>query len=132
MWTRVGAALLLAASVAWAGGHVARAQAPTAVQQPPAGRGGMGNMMAGRQTMQAEMEAQAKKLDALAAAMNESSGAQKIDRVAAVVNELVAQHKAMHARMAAMPLMSPPAAAAPASPPAAAGDEHAGHHPTER
>lgn len=130
MLTRVAAAVLVAASVVWSGGQAVGAQAPGAVPQPPVGRGGMGTMMAGRQTMQAEMEAQAKKLDALVAAMNASSGTEKIDRVAALVNELVAQHKAMHARMAAMPMMSAPAA--PATPPAAAGDEHAGHHPTDR
>lgn len=90
-------------------------------------------MMPGRQAMQAEMEAQAKRLDALVAAMNAPGSGEKVDRVAAVVNELVAQHKAMHARMMGMPMMSQPATgdttkpAAPAKPPVAA-DDHAAHH----
>jgi len=112
----------------------ARAQSQAPDRQPPAGRGGMGSMMAGRQAaMRAEMEAQAKRLDALVAAMNTAGSGEKVDRVAAVLNELVAQHKAMHARMMAMPMMSQPATADapkpadPAKPPAAAND-HAAHH----
>ncbi len=113
------------------------AQDPTPSRQPPAGRGRAGSMMSGRQTMQAEMEAQARRLDALVAAMNAAGSAEKADRVAAVVNELVAQHKAMHTRMMAMPMMAPAAGDAatpstPAPPPGAAGDEHAGHHPADR
>jgi hypothetical protein len=99
-------------------GAGAQSQAP---DRQPAGRGAMGSMMAGRQAMQAEMEAQAKKLDALVAAMNAPGSGEKIDRGAAVVNELVAQHKAMHARMMSMPM------ADPAKPPVAA-DDHAAHH----
>lgn len=111
-------------------GAGAQSQAP---DQPPAGRGGMGSMMAERQTMRAEMEAQAKRLDALVAAMNTAGSAVKVDRVAAVVNELVAQHKAMHGRMMAMPMTAQPATGDgakpgdPAKPPAAA-DDHAAHH----
>lgn len=91
-------------------------------------------MMAGRQMMQAELEAQAKKLDALVAAMNAAGSGEKIDRVAAVLNELVAQHKAMHARMMAMPMMAPAAGTAKPSVPAAppAGDDHLEHHPAGR
>jgi Skp family chaperone for outer membrane proteins len=82
---------------------VARAQAGPAssaqVGQAQPGRGQMGQMMAERQKMQAEMEAQGKKLDALVAQMNTAKGADKVDKVAALLTELVAQHNAMHRRM---------------------------------
>lgn len=130
-------ALVLALIVFTAPAATTLAQEPAPTRQPPAGRGGMAPMMAGRQMMQAQMQAQAKKLDALVAAMNAAVGGEKIDRIATVVNELVAQHKAMHARMMAMPMMAAPAGdaakpATPATPPTGAGDDHAGHHPPER
>lgn len=120
----VSAALVgLAATGAWA--------------QQPAGSGaaaGRGGMMADRQAMMAAMQAQERKLDELVAAMQAASGADKTDRVAAVVAELVAQHKAMHARM--MTMMAgggmmggrggPPAPAAPSAPEAPA--DHSQHH----
>ncbi len=49
--------------------------------------------------MQAEMEAQAKRLDELVAQMNSARSADKVDKVAAALTELVSQHKAMHRRM---------------------------------
>jgi cytochrome bd-type quinol oxidase subunit 1 len=117
----VSAALVgLAATGAWA--------------QQPAGHGpaaGRGGMMADRQAMMATLQAQERKLDELVAAMQAATGADKTDRVAAVVAELVAQHKAMHARMMAMMagggMMGgrggSPAPAAPATP-----ADHSQHH----
>ena len=101
-----------------------------AQQGQPAGPGRMG-MMGDRQAMMANMQAQAKKLDDLVAAMNATGGTDKANRVAAVVTELVAQHKAMHARMMTMMEgggMMPGGGAAPAPAQPATPGEHDQHH----
>jgi hypothetical protein len=75
----------------------------------PQGRGRAGaDMTAHCQQMMADMQATQNKLDDLVARMNAAKGEEKIDRVAAVVTEMVAQHRQMMARMAAMPMMSMP------------------------
>jgi hypothetical protein len=89
-----------AASAAHLWAHPQAAPTPqTPVGQTQAGRGGMGQMTAERQKMQADMAAQEKRLDELVTQMNAARGAEKIDKVAAALTELVSQHKAMHRRM---------------------------------
>jgi hypothetical protein len=81
------------------------------------GRGRMGQMMAERQRMQAEMAAREKKLDALVAQMNGAKGADKVEKVAAVLTEFVEQHKAIHRQMmGTRGMMAPPAANATPAP----------------
>ena len=132
-WLAVG---MLAAALGY-GPDAVHAQpnppAQGAQQGQPAGPGRMG-MMGDRQAMMANMQAQAKTLDDLVAAMNAAGNADKANRVAAVVTELVAQHKAMHARMMTMMegggmMQGRGAAPAPAQPAApATPSEHDQHH----
>jgi hypothetical protein len=82
------------------------------------------SMMAGRAD---EMAAAERRLDDLMRAMQAATGPAKVDSLAAVVTELVAQHTAMHGRMARMGgMMSPPAApdADPAPPSNAEPHKH--------
>jgi len=127
---------IVAAVLGYASGAVHAQPSPAAQgaqQGQPAGRGRMG-MMGDRQAMMANMQAQAKKLDDLVAAMNAAGDADKANRVAAVVTELVAQHKAMHARMMTMMegggMMQGRGAAPPPVQPAAPAppSEHDQHH----
>jgi len=72
----------------------------------------------------AEMAAADKRLDELVQAMQSAKGAAKVDSLAAVVVELVAQHKAMHGRMARMGETMRPADATPGGDhPASPGDD---------
>lgn len=57
------------------------------------------DMRSRRAEMQAMMEQRQRKLDELAAAMNQATGQDKVDAIAALLNELVAQRKAMQQRM---------------------------------
>ncbi len=121
---------LLSASLAWtvSPGPAAAAQAPAQTPGPAtaqAGRGRMG-MMAERAE---DMAAADKRLDELMRALQSATGPAKVDSLAAVVAELVAQHKAMHGRMARMggmmmPPASPAATAAPAPPAGAEPHKH--------
>jgi hypothetical protein len=91
-------ALCMAASVA-------SAQAPKMQEgDMPPGKNVYGPQYAERQKahreMMQKMEASNAKLDELVAAMNAAQGDAKVDAIAAVVNELVAQRRAMQARMA--------------------------------
>ena len=97
------------------------AQESGAAGAPP-GRGGM-KMMAERS---ADLAAADKRLDELVRAMQSAKGAAKVDSLAAVVVELVAQHKAMHGRMARMGGMTSPADATPGGehPAGPEGDAH--------
>jgi len=101
----------------------ARAQTPAPAAPPApvpgqAGRGRMGGMMAERAKIEADMAAQARKLDELVAQMNAAKGADKVDRVAAALTELVAQHNAMHRRMMAPGgMMAPPQTPSPTTAP---------------
>ena len=108
--TRRSIPALLSLPLAWAFLSAApvAAQAPGSAPAQPA-RGGMA-MMAARAD---EMAAADKRLDELMRALQSATGAAKVDSLAAVVAELVAQHKAMHGRMARMGEMMSPAASAP-------------------
>jgi hypothetical protein len=81
-------------------------------------------MMAGRSQ---EMAAADKRLDDLVKAMQAATGTAKVDSLAAVVVELVAQHKAMHGRMARMGGL-PAAEAAPGGDHPAAPDDSQHKH----
>ena len=86
--------------------------------------------------MMAEMEALGKKLEALVAEMNATTGPAKVDRVAAVVTELVAMHSRMTSQMMQMmqhgakPMMMPrpPERTGSASSSDVKPDEHSEHH----
>lgn len=85
--------------------------APAAASEqatPPANQDQMGDMMARRQAMMAEMHAADQKLDDLVAKMNAARGNDRIDAMVAVINELAAQHKSRGAGMMSMPMMSMP------------------------
>ncbi len=56
-------------------------------------------MKSRRAEMRAMMEQRQRKLDELAAAMNQATGQEKVDAIAALLNELVSQRKAMQQRM---------------------------------
>ena len=104
----------------WAAAGQAPKQESAAVAQ---GQPGGMKMMAERS---ADMAAADKRLDELVQAMQSAKGTAKVDSLAAVVVELVAQHKAMHGRMARMgEMMRPADAAAGGDPPAnSGGDTH--------
>ncbi len=135
-------AVTLAFGAASAEHGIVKAQAGTA-PSAQAGPSRMGQMMAARQKMQAEMEAQAKKLDELVARMNAAKGGDKVDRVAAALTELVSQHTAMHRRMMGPGGMMamPPQAPGPTLTPAQGGraepafpqghDQHTQARPTQ-
>jgi hypothetical protein len=106
----------------WAAAGQAPAQEPGAAA--PGGRGGM-KMMAERA---ADMAAADKRLDELVRTMQSATGAAKVDSLAAVVVELVAQHKAMHGRMARMGDMMRPAEATPGGDHPAGADSDAHKH----
>jgi hypothetical protein len=76
----------------------AQAQVSQAAQSP----GHHADMKAHCQTMMKEMAAGQQKIDDLTARMNSASGQAKTDLMAALLDELLAQRKAMHARMASM------------------------------
>ena len=117
---------LLGASLAWtaAARPALAGQSQTPATGTPAaqpGRGRMG-MMAERAE---DMAAADKRLDELMRAMQAATGPAKVDSLAAVVAELVAQHKAMHGRMARMGGTMSPAPAPDAVPaPATGTDPH--------
>jgi hypothetical protein len=80
--------------------HNAPASPPQAGQSSPA-QADMG--MHGR--MMAEMKAADARLTGLVDAMNAAKGEARVEALVKVVNELAGQHKAMHGRMATMPMM---------------------------
>ena len=99
------------------------------------------NKMAMHQKMQANMAASEAKLGKLVATMNNAKASQKVNAMAAVINELVAQHKAIHSKMAGgmkkpMPsmakgqcMMKGKMEGTPPTPkPENKPDAHAGHH----
>jgi hypothetical protein len=82
-------------------------------------------MMGNSQSMMADMKAGQEKLDDLIAKMNAATGPLKMDQMAAVLTELVAQQKAMHARM--MSMMgheSAPRGSAPKEQPQVGSEQH--------
>ena len=119
MFVGFAATATLLVLTGWAAAGQAPKQESAAVAQGE--RGGM-KMMAERS---AEMAAADKRLDELVQAMQSAKGTAKVDSLAAVVVELVAQHKAMHGRMARMGEMMRPADAAAGDHPAnPGGDTH--------
>jgi hypothetical protein len=123
--TRLRRLVLITATATSVALTASAAAGQTPGQQPgtsnaPRDRGGM-QMMAERS---AEMAAADKRLDELVQAMQSAKGAAKVDSLAAVVVELVAQHKAMHGRMARMGETMRPADATPGGDhPASPGDD---------
>ena len=82
-------------------------QAATAKARPQAGMGADMNarcqaMMADHETMMAELQAGADRLDALVSKMNAAPGTEKSAATAAVVNEMVAQRRTLRDGMMKM------------------------------
>ena len=84
---------------------------------------GMGMKM-GMMPMMREMMAGQQKLEALAAKLNHSQGADRIDATTAVVNQMLANQKAM--MKMCMNMMSMHGRMGPSTPPPPSG--HMGHH----
>jgi hypothetical protein len=85
---------------------------------------GQMGMMANCQKMMAGAKADHEKLDELVAQMNAATGQLKVDQMAAVLTELVAQQKAMHARMPCMGREPAAPANAPKEPPQSGHEQH--------
>jgi ABC-type glycerol-3-phosphate transport system substrate-binding protein len=85
---------------------------------------GQMGMMANCQKMIAGTKAGQERLDELIAKMNAATGELKVDQIAAVLTELVAQQKAMHARMTCMGREPASPASAPKEPSQSGHEQH--------
>lgn len=106
---KVAAVLAVAVAVGFGAVLAAQSQqhdhnAPGSPAQAGQGAPAQADMgMHGR--MMADMKAADARLAGLVDAMNAARGEARVEALVKVANELVSQHKAMHERMAAMPMM---------------------------